>query len=251
MGLFSSLSKAAQTFVEDLNTPESFKKGQKFEDYVRNVIFTRDRYKLLSRTHSYDQNHKDYVLESLNPDFKFECVKTKKQFHVEAKFRSWFYNGGLEIFSNDQFKRLKELNKKEDVFVAIGIDNEPDYPTYVCLVPMKDIKSRFLSEEFLEDYDIASNVSISPKRLWQLVNLNDVMPAAKNKQKDKNSGYCIRCQKRINLNIEYPLCKDCYKEWNKYKNYEYKEKFCHICGEKNNSTLLKPVCYNCYKKHIV
>ena len=246
MGLLSSLKKAAQTFVEDLNTPESFKKGQKFEDFSREVIFSNDRYKLLKKTHDYKQNSEDFVEDTLEPDFKFECLETKRQFYVEAKFRSWFYKGKLEIFSKSQYQRLKEINKKEPVFIIIGIDGEPDNPEYVCLVPMSDIKSPSLTDEFLDDYDIAHNVSISPKKLWNLVNIDTPTKVPK-KNTNKNNGYCIRCKTELKIDIKHPFCKNCYNEWNKYKNDEYVEKFCHVCGELNKVTFSKPVCYKCYK----
>lgn len=252
MGILSSLKKAAQTFVEDLNTPESFKKGQKFEDFTREVIFTSDRYKLLKKTHDYKQNSTDYVQDSLEPDFKFECLETKRQFYVEAKFRSWFYNGKLEIFSKSQFERLKEINKTESVFIIIGIDGDADDPEYVCLVPMNDIKSPSLTDEFLEDYDIAHNVSLSPKKLWNLIKIDTLKNSKDNKVQslaNKNSGFCIRCKNDLKIDINHPFCKTCYQEWNKYKNVDYVEKFCHVCGRPNKVTFEKPVCYSCYKNN--
>lgn len=165
MTIFSSLKKGVQTVIEDLNTPESFKKGQKFEDFTRAEIFTSDRYKLLKKTHDYKQNSSDYVQDSLEPDFKFECLETKKQFYVESKFRSWFFNNKLELFGKLQFDRLKKINESEPVFIIIGIDGEADNPEYVCLVPMDDIKSRSLNEEFFDGYDIAHNIALSPKKL--------------------------------------------------------------------------------------
>jgi len=247
MGILSSLKKAAQTFVEDLNTPESFKKGQKFENFTREVIFTADRYKLLKKTHDYTQNNSDFVQDTLEPDFKFECIETKKQFYVESKFRSWFYNGKLEIFSKAQFNRLKEINKVEPVFILIGIDGEPDDPEYVCLVPMSDIKIPSLTDEFLDDYDIAHNVSLSPKKLWNLIKIELPKDSKVNNAK-KNLGYCIRCKSELKIDINHPFCKTCYKEWNKFKNPEYTEKYCHICGKSNKVSFEKPVCYSCYKK---
>lgn len=69
------------------------------------------------------------------------------------------------------------------------------------------------------------------------------------KQKDQKAGFCIRCQKKIDLNPSSPYCFSCFKVWEKYENKTYKEQVCHTCGEKNESTKLKPVCYKCYKKY--
>ena len=65
--------------------------------------------------------------------------------------------------------------------------------------------------------------------------------------KGKN-GHCIRCDAKIKVNPEHPLCTKCYKSWSKYSDPTYEEKFCHICGKDNKSSLEKPVCYSCYKK---
>jgi len=254
MGIFDSLKKAAQTFVEDLNTPESFKKGQKFEEFTREMIFSSDRYKIIKKTHDYKQNSADFVEDTLEPDFKFECNETKKQFWVEAKYRSWFYQGNIEFCKDKQFKRLKDINKKEPVFIIIGLDGNPEKPEYVCLVPMNDINSTHLSERFLENYDIAHNVSMPSKKLWSLINDEN-----KNSQKDthektikvntKNeAGYCIRCKDELKKDINHPFCKSCYSEWNKFKNPDYVEKYCHICGNQNKGSFAKPVCYSCFKK---
>ncbi|HUX59545.1 MAG TPA: hypothetical protein VMV77_21410 [Bacteroidales bacterium] len=253
MGIFDSFKKAARTFVEDINTPESFKKGQKFEDFTREVIFSVDRYKLIKKTHDYKQNSIDFVQDSLEPDFKFECKDTGKQFYVESKFRTWFYQGKIEFCKNDQFKRLQEINKKEPVFILIGLDGEPKDPEYVLLIPMSDIKSNSLSEEFLENYDIAHNVSIPQKKLWSLVDQSSKKDAKEIKtkiatfQKKPDTGYCIRCKDELKIDVKHPFCKTCYSEWNKHKNPTHIEKYCHICGNANKGSFAKPVCYSCYK----
>ena len=248
--------RGVQTAIEDLNTPESFKKGQKFEEFIRKEIFTEDRYKLLKKTHDYKQNNADFVHETLEPDYKFECLGTKRQFYVEAKFRSWFYKGKLEIFGKSQFERLKEINKTIPVFVIIGIDNKPDDPTYVCLVPMNDIKSPSLTEEFLEDYDIAHNISLSSKKLWNLIKINDlkipkdIKTNSITKKQTNDNGFCIRCKDNLKIDVKHPFCKPCYQEWNKYKKTDYAEKFCHTCGQSSNKiSFEKPVCYSCYKSN--
>lgn len=67
--------------------------------------------------------------------------------------------------------------------------------------------------------------------------------------KDGNvAGFCIRCGTNLKINIEKPLCFNCYKLWEEYSNPLYQEKFCHICGQESNTTYEKPVCYSCYKK---
>jgi hypothetical protein len=85
MDFLTALTKAAKTFIEDYNTPESFKKGEKFEAYTREVIFPKAKYNLLKQHIIILRTAKDYVKESLEPDFMFECLETGQKFYVEAK----------------------------------------------------------------------------------------------------------------------------------------------------------------------
>ncbi len=62
------------------------------------------------------------------------------------------------------------------------------------------------------------------------------------------NGFCIRCGGDLKLNPEHPLCFNCYKSWEEYRNPQYQEKFCHVCGKESATTYEKPVCYSCYKK---
>ena len=255
MGIIDSLIEAGQTFIDDLNTPESFKKGQKFEDFTRNVIFPSQRYKLLKKTHDFKQNSNDYVYESMEPDYKFECLETGRQFYVEAKYRSALYQGKIEFCKVGQFNRLYEISKQEPVFILIGLGGDPSNPMYVCLIPMCDIETRILTERFFENYDIAHNVSLPPNKLWSLVNYNtgshyhEIKRNSTEMTRHLNNAYCIRCKDEIRKDCGHPFCKTCYIEWNKFKNADYIEKYCHICGTQNKTTFSKPICYSCYLKN--
>ena len=65
---------------------------------------------------------------------------------------------------------------------------------------------------------------------------------------EEPKGYCIRCRKRIPLDVEQPLCHDCWEKWNIHKKSSYREKYCHICGERAPTTKGKPQCDSCYNK---
>ena len=74
------------------------------------------------------------------------------------------------------------------------------------------------------------------------------IPVVQKTKNMNNGGYCIRCKADLKLNPEHPLCFNCYKAWEMYKNPEYKEKFCHACGKESITTIEKPFCYDCFKK---
>lgn len=261
MGLFDTLTKAAKFIVDDLNTPESFKKGEKFEAFTREVIFPQAKYKLLKQTHNYSQNSKDYVEESLEPDFLFECKETGRQFYVEAKFRSDTYDGSIQFSYKAQFERYKEIGKTNTVFVIIGIGDNPSKPEHVCLMPLDDIGNISLTESFLEKYTIANNRAVAISKLESLLDTGKTVkpkaaapapvknkPVENEKAKAKNTAYCIRCKTSLPYNPDKPLCKTCYAEWAEYENEDYEEDYCHYCGKEKDVSFAKPVCYSCYKQ---
>jgi phosphatidylserine/phosphatidylglycerophosphate/cardiolipin synthase-like enzyme len=63
-----------------------------------------------------------------------------------------------------------------------------------------------------------------------------------------SSGHCIRCGESIDSDIDHPLCKNCYKAWNKFKNPDYPEEYCYQCGKRAKTTIAKPLCRTCYSK---
>ncbi|WP_245527570.1 phospholipase D family protein [Methanosalsum zhilinae] len=64
-----------------------------------------------------------------------------------------------------------------------------------------------------------------------------------------DTGFCIRCEKKIKLDPLHPYCKNCYTKWSKFGKDDYQEKFCHTCGRDTKSSKIKPICYTCYKKY--
>jgi phosphatidylserine/phosphatidylglycerophosphate/cardiolipin synthase-like enzyme len=59
-------------------------------------------------------------------------------------------------------------------------------------------------------------------------------------------GYCIRCETRIDYNIEKPYCTDCFATWALYENPDYTENVCHRCGEYEETCMNRPLDRNCY-----
>jgi hypothetical protein len=80
MGIFSIISKGIRAMIDEANTPESFKIGQKFENYVREYLFVDKYYKLLERTHDYKMNSKDYVNSSLTRISNFLTIGQNESF---------------------------------------------------------------------------------------------------------------------------------------------------------------------------
>jgi phosphatidylserine/phosphatidylglycerophosphate/cardiolipin synthase-like enzyme len=59
---------------------------------------------------------------------------------------------------------------------------------------------------------------------------------------EEDMGFCIRCDRSINLDPNKPLCIECHKIWKQYSRANYPEKFCHFCGKEANTSLNNPIC---------
>lgn len=154
MDFISKAIRVVKVTLDEINKPESFVKGDKFESYIRDHLFVKDRYDLIQRTHDYTTNKGDFVENTKEPDFKFRCIKTKQEFFVEAKYRSNYYDNKIEWCKPFQLKRYKEMSKNTPVFVTIGVGNESGSPGQIFFIPLKDIKYTKLFRSFLKDYEV-------------------------------------------------------------------------------------------------
>ncbi len=156
MGFLERLLRISKAALNEALKPESFYKGEEFENYVRKYIFPRDRYELLHRTHSYSDNKKDYIESSLYPDFLFRCKKTGRKFYVEAKYRSYFYPDYIQWAKPKQFDRYKKINEKTPVILSLGLGGSPKDPELIFIIPVSKIKYTKLYPSFLEKYEFLS-----------------------------------------------------------------------------------------------
>jgi hypothetical protein len=165
MGLIEILSKGVKAMMEEATTPESFKAGEKFENFVRQSLFTNKDYDLVERTHNYVTN-KDYVESSLRPDFTFRDKLTRKEFYVEAKFRTSGFNGKIIWCNEKQLARYFDYGKQKPVFLILGIGGDPKYPEFVSLLPLAQAKYSGLFPSVVERFEIERHKAVSSKALW-------------------------------------------------------------------------------------
>lgn len=165
MGLLSDFAKGVQTVVAEINTPKSFKIGEKFENYVRQELFVNVHYDLLEKTHNYTSN-KDYVESSLKPDFKFRDRKTKKEFFVEVKFRGDLYNNKIVWCNERQLDRYLSYNKQSPVFLMLGMGKNPKNPDFLALIPLTQAKYTGLFLSHAEKFEVEPERAILSKELW-------------------------------------------------------------------------------------
>jgi hypothetical protein len=250
-------------FISSLNKPKSFKDGEKFEKFNREILFPIELYKILSKTHDYVQNSKDYVESSLNPDYEFQPYDSKWSFFVECKFRNITENNDkiydildeqhlldkaltkeeqrqvdqlikpysyIQLCDDNQLLRYKELNQKKDVFISLGLLDENEDDIKIFMIPIGDLLINAMHMNVLDNYVVANNHHVTPPILYGLAH--------------DSEGHCIRCNKSIDSGT---FCFDCWKSWFKYKNFHFDEKYCNECGKEFNTTAAKPICIECYR----
>jgi len=168
MGILDILGKGFKAMIDEAFTPESFKIGEKFENYVRDYIFPENYYDLIERTHSYNSNSKDFVEASIKPDFQFRDKYSKKKFCVEVKFRTGLYNGKITWCNEKQLARYKQISKEIPVFIIIGMGEKPEKPDFISLLPISEAKYVGLFPSLAEKFEIDLKKPVTSKKLWSL-----------------------------------------------------------------------------------
>lgn len=171
MSPFDKILRGVKRFAEEVNKPDSFVKGEAFEEYVRQNPFPMDRYKLIHRSHDYNTNQSDYVESSLLPDFKFRDLATNKEFFVECKFRSGVYSRGskIEWCSKSQLHRYLKVHKEiAPVFIALGIGSKAKRPDEIILFNIETGSYTGLYDTFLDQYSFYVDKPVFSGYLWKL-----------------------------------------------------------------------------------
>lgn len=166
MGLLSILGNGIKAMLNEAMTPESFKEGQNFENYVREYIFPEHYYDLVERTHDYYSNSRDYVESSLKPDFTFRDRLTKREFYVEAKFRTKMYDGKIIWCNDKQLQRYRQYHKEKPVFIILGMGQDAKNPDSLYLMLLDEAKYKGLFQNYAEQFEIKLDRPVTSRTLW-------------------------------------------------------------------------------------
>lgn len=155
--------------ISEIRKPQSYVIGEKFEQYLRDRVFTPKLYDLLHRTHDYEANRDDYIETSLEPDFLFLNRSDERIFYVEAKYRSNFWDDAVEWCKPYQLKRYKEDNKEYPVFIALGVEGKPTKSKHLFVFPVKKIKYNKLFKSKLKRYEFEPGQPIQLSKIWKML----------------------------------------------------------------------------------
>ncbi|WP_415779510.1 hypothetical protein, partial [Elizabethkingia occulta] len=133
--------------------------------------------------------------------------------------------------------------EKKSIFVKNYVGSEEELNYIDDLIKFGQVNKRKLSDFTNEKYvNSALKDQRKSREEYQTKNVD------KQNKIIHSKGYCIRCRTSIKLDLEKPLCWDCYKIWSVYEDPFYKEKFCISCGKENNTNFNRPACLKCFKE---
>jgi hypothetical protein len=150
---FKNVKRAKPPQLKKISKEESFKKGEEFEQYVRDHLFTRERFVLVERTHNYQTNSADFVESTLKPDFKFRSKSSNTEFYIEAKWRQNLHNNTLKWSYDAQFERYKKYARENPFFIVIGLGGAPSNPEKIYLGRIDEMDDIKIYKDELEQYE--------------------------------------------------------------------------------------------------
>lgn len=147
---------------------ENIIKGEKFEDYVAECLFSKQHFKIVNRTPSaYDPNSTKW--EVIPPDITLKELRSGEIFHVECKFRSNIrYNGSIEWTDFIHKKTYEKYGLKtgKKVYIALGVGKDPENPERLFLMDLSQTPYTTLYMTFYEEYEIPTRCTI--KRISEI-----------------------------------------------------------------------------------
>jgi hypothetical protein len=150
--------KAVETVeVKKDTTDPNQQKGIEFEKYIVQK-FSKHYFTLLDWTG--DKFVKGYYAQSsLEPDLKMRFTLQQKSvdFAVECKYRSSFFNNGIDLEKRklEQYQKFA-AEKKMPVFIVLGVGGSPNEPQELFVIPLEQIETNVLDRTFLTAFKKAN-----------------------------------------------------------------------------------------------
>lgn len=148
-------NEKAQTNDKGKTLTDNKKKGMDFEKYVVSK-FPKEHYAIKEwRGDKYDNGR--YAESNQYPDLELALKYHDEEyiFAVECKWRSHFSNEEEIVWCDDvQLARYKTFadQKAMPVFIVIGVGGEPGSPSQVYCVPLQQMTSSTVSQDFLKSF---------------------------------------------------------------------------------------------------
>lgn len=153
----SSVKEIVKEEIEKIKPIEEVEKeaGKQFENYLI-TKFDREAFGILNWQS--DKFYKGRYAESnMHPDFLIELrspYAPKTKFAVECKYRSAYFQGGIELAKDYQLKNYRNFEKENrtPVFIILGVGGSPMAPDEIFTIPLKEILNPFIYKTSLQRY---------------------------------------------------------------------------------------------------
>lgn len=155
-------------------------------------------------------------------------LNTLRLYYFENLHAKCFYNEGKLIITSMNMYSFSEINNRE---MGVLFEKNKDRDLYTEAI--KEVQS-------ILKYSEKNHILKSDEKMT--FEVTDVT-------ENLEFGFCIRCERKINYNLDKPYCTDCFNSWQQFENVNYQESVCHNCGEYNSSTMMKPECWSCYSNN--
>lgn len=153
----------------------------------------------------------------------------------------------LELLFFENLHAKCYFNEKEMVITSMNMyefseKNNREMGVFITKYNDKDIFDKAINEtlSIIESSEVIQ-LAKTKRKLFQ-----NKKNSSKQDKKKPARGYCIRCEERIQYDIEKPYCWICFSTWSQFENPDYEENVCHCCGEFEPTSMNKPECYNCF-----
>lgn len=181
-----------------------------------------------------------YGKDELKPNERNSLAELKNVtlfFFQNLHAKCYFNENKMVITSMNMYEFSEKTNREMGVLIDRSVDRE------------------LFEKAVNETLSILQSAEPQPLKKSERQTIPELKPITngqtKAKYKTQIRGYCIRCETRIDYNIDKPYCPDCFATWAQYENPDYEENVCHRCGEYEETSMKKPLdkdCYSLWKK---
>jgi phosphatidylserine/phosphatidylglycerophosphate/cardiolipin synthase-like enzyme len=180
------------------------------------------------------------------------AVCRKEQEKDEKEHIEQLIEWGADVYLVERLHAKIFANEEQVIVTSMNLHSSSDRDSTEIAVRISD---RVLHKEIIDFIEDKVTVGIKP---LEAPNRASQARAAKATTKTRKAarpprstaqGHCIRCGQGVALNLDRPLCDDCYPKWAEYKKLDYAEKFCISCGQqRKNISYAKPRCLRCWRE---
>jgi len=140
---------------DNQSRPTTFEIGKEFEQFVKNIIYPKNQYDLISIS---PENSERYIEANRQPDLKLKRKKSDIPFWVECKYRSNSKTSKI-TFDLKQIERYAKLG--ETVTYVIGLGGTPSLPQIVFSIPIAEVFPE------MEIWKLERYIINSPMRIYR------------------------------------------------------------------------------------